>query len=120
MFKLILAILTLGSLSAQAALVLPGAPSKWAFVEETDIYLKTPICRAFAEATKTEAPIELSIGYPKDGKILPFIAIRTKLAPASIAVKVSKTTLEYFFLLQAGARERRKIFMVRSRQLQRL
>lgn len=96
-----LAALAAGPAFAQVALT--AAASNWKNVEETDAYLATPVCRAFTQKSNSAEPVEFSMAYPKDGKLLPMVGLRTKLAPPSIAIRISATESESLFLLQAGA-----------------
>jgi hypothetical protein len=67
------------------------------------LFRQVPVCRAFTAATTSKDPIEFSMAYPKEGKVLPMIGLRTKLAPPLVAIKISRTEREYLFLLKAGA-----------------
>lgn len=88
---------------AKANFALSLAQSQWKQIEETDSYLQTPVCRAFTQASTSAEPVEFSLAYPKDGKILPMVALRTKLAPALIAIKINRKETEYLVPLAAGA-----------------
>ena len=101
MFLVALSQLPLPSAHAGYATLL--AASQWQNVEDSDPFLQTPACRAFTRVSNSAEPVELSLSYPKDGKTLPLIGLRTKLAPTLVAVKISSKVSEYFFPLQAGA-----------------
>ncbi len=89
--------------AAHASYALTAASSHWKTADEADAFLQTQVCRAFTGTSNSAEPVELSMAYPKDARILPMVALKTKLAPASIAVKVTNTEFEHLFLLQAGA-----------------
>lgn len=101
--SLALAAFTATANHASAQVALTAAASNWKNAEETDAYLATPVCRAFTQKSTSAEPVEFSMAYPKDGKLLPMVGLRTKLAPPSIAIRISATELESLFLLQAGA-----------------
>lgn len=101
--NLILIVLAFLAPTANAAIAPSAAASKWQFADETDAYLAVPVCRAFTQATTSKEPIELSFAYPKEGKLVPMIGLRTKLAPIEVALKISATETENFYLLKAGA-----------------
>lgn|GEM_PF-6040324 len=104
MFPLALALATLAlNTPAHAGYALTAAASKWVNVSETDAYLQTPVCRAYTQVSTSKEPVEFSMSYPVDGKILPMIGLRTKLAPSMIAIKIERNKFEYLFLLKAGA-----------------
>lgn len=79
------------------------APAAWQTVEETDAVLQTPVCRAWTAVSNSADAVELSLSYPKDGAILPMIGLKTRLAPALIAIQISKKETEYFLPLLAAA-----------------
>ena len=89
--------------SAHADYALTAAASQWKQADEADSFLQAQVCRAFTTSTSSAEPVELSLAYPKDPRILPMVSVKTKLAPPSIAVKITNTELEHLFLVQAGA-----------------
>jgi chromosome segregation ATPase len=90
-------------IQAKAAFALAASASQWQSVEETDAYLQAPVCRAFTKASNSAEAIELSLSFPKDGKLLPMIALKTNLAPGLVAIRISSDEMEYFFPLRAAA-----------------
>lgn len=75
----------------------------WQNSEETDTLLNTTVCRTFTAVSDSAEPVELSLAYPKDGKSLPIITLRTRLAAASLVkVKLSSKESAPFFLLQTS------------------
>ena len=74
------------------------ADKNWQNTEETDPLLNTPVCRAFTQVSDSAEPVELSIAYPKDGKSLPMVTIRTRLAAPLATIKFSSRESEPFFL----------------------
>lgn len=88
---------------AQAAFASLMAASQWEAGEQNDAFLNAPVCRASTKATNSAEPIEVFFAYPKDGKILPMVGLRTKLNPALIAIKISRKETEYFFPVQSAA-----------------
>lgn len=76
---------------------------QWKNADEVDAFLQVPVCRAFTSASDSTEPVELSLSFSKDGKVLPMIRLQTKLAAPSIDVKISSTVTETLFLLKSGA-----------------
>jgi predicted nucleic acid-binding Zn-ribbon protein len=88
---------------AHAAYALLASASQWQVADDIDPFLQAPACRAFTRAGTSVEPVEFSLSYPKDGKLLPMIALRTRLAPPMVAIKTSSKEVEYLFLLQPAA-----------------
>ncbi|MGZ3713168.1 MAG: hypothetical protein ACXVBE_15495, partial [Bdellovibrionota bacterium] len=88
---------------AKADFITVALENRWQSADESDAFLQSSVCRAFTQSTDSMEPVELSLTYPKDGKLLPMISLKTKLAPTLIAIKISKKETEYLFPIQAGA-----------------
>jgi hypothetical protein len=80
-----------------------AASSKWKNLEETDSVLQAPVCRALTQTQLGPDLVELSMAYPKDGKLLPMISLRTKIAAPLVAVQIARNVTENFYLLKAAA-----------------
>jgi predicted nucleic acid-binding Zn-ribbon protein len=79
------------------------ADKHWSNTEETDPLLHTTVCRASTQTSDSAEPVELSIAYPKDGKSLPMITLRTRLTASSLVkIKISSKETAPLFLLQAA------------------
>lgn len=75
----------------------------WNNSEETDTLLNTTVCRSFTQTSDSAEPVELSLAYPKDGKALPIITLRTRLTASSLVkAKLSSKESVPFFLLQTS------------------
>jgi chromosome segregation ATPase len=79
------------------------ADKHWQNAEETDPLLNTPVCRAFTQVSDNSEPVELSLAYPKDGKSLPMLTLRTRLAAPLVTLKFSSRESEPLFLLQPAS-----------------
>lgn len=80
------------------------ASSDWQLSEEIDTQLQTPICRIFTGKTNSPDPTELSIQFPKDPRLLPYISLKKK-SPSSalISIKISDRESQNLFLWKAAA-----------------
>ena len=76
------------------------APKDWQFEESAT---PVPTCRAYTIVSNSENPLELSLSYPKDGKSLPTILVKTNRAAALASVKISSRESEPLFLLSAAS-----------------
>ena len=91
------------SISAQAGTAFAFADQQWKNADEVDAFMQVPVCRAFTAASDSTEPVELSLSFAKDGKLLPMIRLQTKLTASRIDVKISSTVTEPLFLLKSGA-----------------
>jgi chromosome segregation ATPase len=80
-----------------------AAASKWKNLEETDSVIQAPVCRALTQTQLGPDLVELSMAYPKDGKLLPMISLRTKIAAPLVAVQIARNVTENFYLFKAAS-----------------
>ena len=94
--------LALFAFSAGAAMAPVGGAKNWTNVEEVDPVLQTPVCRAYTQSSDSSSAVEFSISYPKDGKSVPAIFLKTALAAPWASVLSAGRGREGLFLLHAS------------------
>jgi chromosome segregation ATPase len=89
--------------AAHASFATLLADKHWQQSEAIDPVLQNTVCQASTSNSDHEGGLELLLSYPKDGALLPILALKTKTSAPLIAIKLSSRESEPMFLLQAAA-----------------
>src|SRR4051812_7057879 len=90
------------SVSSHASIAFKAAQQKWQFADVVDADLQKEVCSAFTNQSDSTEPVELVMLFPKDGKTLPQIRVRSKLSAPMIAVQLDSKTTQPLFQIKAA------------------